>query len=319
MGSRRTRLIHDFFTDIEVCGTDGNPERRLNAAEKFGIPCFDSIERAAAEFTPDCALVCTSPLSHADIITELLTLGMSVFTEINLISTGYARNTALAGERGLALFLSSTPIYRRETRYIADRVRDAGCPLLYRYHVGQYLPDWHPWENYKDFFVGDRRTNGCREIFAIELPWLERAFGKIERAESHARKLTSLAVDFPDTYIVTLFHEGGAVGSLAVDVVSRKPVRDLEVVGEQLYLHWGGAPDSLYNYDYSNKEDKKIDTYDSVEQDKRYASNIIENAYVDELSAFFDTLAGKPALAHSFEDDERLLAIIDGIEGAGEE
>ena len=45
-------------------------------------------------------------------------------------------------------------------------------PVNYIYHIGQYLPDWHPWENYKNFFVGDKRTGGVREIFGIDLPWL---------------------------------------------------------------------------------------------------------------------------------------------------
>ena len=35
--------------------------------------------------------------------------------------------------------------------------------------LGQYLPDWHPWESYKSFFVSNKKTNGCRELFAIEL------------------------------------------------------------------------------------------------------------------------------------------------------
>ncbi len=316
MGKRRIRLMQAFFPDIALCGVDARPERREEAAKHFSIPCYDSISLAAAAWTPTVGFVCTSPLSHAAIITELLQLQLHVFTEINLVDDGYDRNVELAQQNGLVLFLSSTPLYRREVFYIADTVQNTVGPLVYRYHVGQYLPDWHPWENYQDFFVGDRRTNGCREIFAIELPWLQAAFGDILSVHTTRQQLTSLQIDYPDSYFVTVQHASGAVGQLAVDIVSRKAVRAFELVGEQLFLQWNGTPDSLTNYDFiASKQDIIIDLYETVTRDDRYADNIIENAYVDELAAFFDRIAGQPVRQHTFAADKGILAWIDQIEG----
>lgn len=102
-------------------------------------------------------------------------MDIPVFTELNLVSDGYEEFTK--DEYDNRLFLSSTLLYRKDIQYIKDRVGEER--VNYVYHVGQYLPDWHPWESYKDFFVGDKRTNGCREIMAIDLPWIESAFGKI--------------------------------------------------------------------------------------------------------------------------------------------
>ena len=314
MGKRRIRLMRDFFPGVSLCGVDSSAARREEAAGLFGIGCYASIGEAVETFSPEIGFVCTSPLSHAAIIRELLARGLSVFTEINLVADGYDENLALARQKGLTLFLSSTPLYRRETRWIERTVKGAGCPLVYRYHVGQYLPDWHPWESYKNFFVGDKRTNGCREIFGIELPWLVSAFGEIERVDAVKTAQTGLGLDYPDSYLATVRHAGGTIGQLAVNVVSRKAVRDLEVVGEQLYLRWGGTPDSLSYYDFESKADVPVNTYETVEHDDRYSANIVENAYVDELAAFFNVLDGKQARHHSFEEDKRLLAVIDGIE-----
>ena len=258
MGRRRARLLMRFF-GAQVCGVDGRPERREQALAELGVVSFDTIDAALADFAPDCALVCTSPLSHAAIITELLERGLNTFTEINLVSDGYERNAALAREKGLELFLSSTQLYRRELAWVRGRVEKARRPLRYRYRVGQYLPDWHPWESFKDFFVGDKRTNGCREIMAIEFPWLERAFGRIMSASSSGATLTDLKLGCPDSYFITLEHEGGAEGQLFIDVVSRKAARSLEIVGEDIYTAWNGSPDGLFDYDIRNKADVKID------------------------------------------------------------
>jgi predicted dehydrogenase len=314
MGRRRIGLIKEFFGDIELCGTDSRPERRNEAESRFGIKCYGSAAEAAREFKPDMGFVCTAPLSHSGIIRELLELGLDVFTEINLVADGYGDNVALAESKGLTLFLSSTQLYRREIEYIEGRVRECRGPLIYRYHVGQYLPDWHPWENYRDFFAGDKRTNGCREILAIELPWIIRAFGDVSEVCAQSARLSSLAIDYPDARFVTLRHETGAVGQLAADVVSRKAVRELEIIGEDIYLTWGGRPDSLFVYDIENRCETPVDTYRDVRRDGRYADNIIENAYIDELAAFFDVAAGRPARRHSFGDDRRVIEIIDEIE-----
>lgn len=314
MGRRRARLLTRFF-GAEVRGVDAREERREQALCELGVKCYESIDAALAEFSPDCALVCTSPLSHADIITELLEKNLNVFTEINLVSDGYERNAALAREKELVLFLSSTQLYRRELAWVRGRVAEARRPLRYRYRVGQYLPDWHPWESFKDFFVGDKRTNGCREIMAIELPWLERAFGKITSAAASAATLTDLKLGCPDSYFITLAHEGVAEGQLFIDVVSRKAARSLEIVGEDIYTAWNGSPDGLLDYDIRNKADVKIDLYESIERDGRYAENIVENAYVDELAAFIEALGGGKPACHTFEDDARLLGVIDEIEG----
>ncbi|MEA4911268.1 MAG: Gfo/Idh/MocA family oxidoreductase [Oscillospiraceae bacterium] len=313
MGKRRIRLMQSFFKDMELCGVDASDARREEAASLFSIPTYDSVEAAMA-FSPAVGFVCTGPLAHAGIIRSLLERGLHVFTEINLVADGYAENTALAEQKGLTLFLSSTQLYRRETRYIEDTAKKAAGPLTYRYRVGQYLPDWHPWENYKSFFVGDRRTNGCREIFAIELPWLVSAFGEIVRFDAVLTKQTALYADCHDGAFVTLTHASGAVGQFAADVVARRAIRSFELTGEDIFLTWGGTPSSLSVLDMETKKETTVDVYGAVLHDDRYAANIVENAYVDELAAFFDTLAGKTARRHSFADDAALLRVIDGIE-----
>ena len=59
-------------------------------------------------------------------VMECLKFGLDVFMEINLIGDWYKVAAANAKERGVKLFISSTPVYRRETQYIADAVHGSG-------------------------------------------------------------------------------------------------------------------------------------------------------------------------------------------------
>lgn len=313
MGKRRIGILRDICPDAQIIGVDSLPQRREEAAEKFGISCCANLDDAL-NMDAQCAVICTSPLSHSGIINTCLKSGLHVFTELNLVSDLYAENIRLAKEKGVVLFLSSTFLYRNEPKYIIDKVKKAESPLNYIYHVGQYLPDWHPWENYKDYFVGDKRTNGCREIFSIELPWLVSCFGKITDFAVNKSKNTQLLIDYADNYMLQLTHESGAKGLLAVDVVSRKAVRKFELFGEDIYLSWGGTPDSLVDYDIEAKRDVKISFEEKARKDG-YATFIAESPYYEELSSFLAQVENPSACSRwDFERDLEILSLIDKIE-----
>ncbi|MDE6946235.1 MAG: Gfo/Idh/MocA family oxidoreductase [Anaeroplasmataceae bacterium] len=311
MGKRRIRLMKQYDSGLEIIGIDSNIERRETASDQFLIKTYETIEAAENNGQIECAFVCTSPLSHFTIIRQLVRKGIHVFTEINLVSDGYSE---LIDVSDVKLFLSSTFLYRKDIGWIMNRIR--GQKVNYLYHTGQYLPDWHPWENYKNFFVGDRRTNGCREILAIELPWIIECFGKIEKLSVIKDKMSDLKIDYPDNYLLQIEHENGNKGQIAVDVIARKAVRRIEIFNQKLQLFWNGSPDSLQEWEFETGTMKNIVTYGDIQKDKNYCDNIIENAYMDEIDAFFSWINGDHSkIRYGFEKDLETLKVIDKIEG----
>lgn len=314
MGKRRIRLLSEH-RDIELFGIDSQESRCNEVKEKFGLKCYASIAEVVEAEHPDAAVISTSPLSHAAIIKECLTHNLHVFTEINLVADGYAENMALAKEKRKVLFLSSTFLYRKETQTIIEKVNKATCPLNYIYHIGQYLPDWHPWESYNSYFIGNPRTNGCREIMAIDLPWIVTAFGPIKNVSAVKSKNTELNISYNDNYLITIEHENGNKGVLAVDVVTRKSIRHIDVYGEAFQMSWNGTADSLQEYNLETKKMRTIHFDDASEHVDGYAAFITENPYREELNAFLAQIAATTAVpAWTFEKDFELLKIIDQIE-----
>lgn len=314
MGKRRIRLLRERG-DVVIYGIDSNAERCSEAAGKFGIECFPSLDAACASHQPDCAFVCTSPLSHSSIIGGCLDHDLHVFTEINLVSDGYSANMAKAAVKGKVLFLSSTFLYQDDIDKIIGKVKGAVSPLNYIYHVGQYLPDWHPWESYNNYFIGNPRTNGCREILAIELPWIVSCFGPVKSVKCMKSKNTGLDVSYDDNMIVLMEHEGGAKGCFAVDVVSRCAIRNLEIFGEDLHLFWHGSVDTLSEYDIEEKQLRPVVIDSVAEHEEGYAEFIDENPYRKEISAFIDMVEGRGKTpVWDFARDAEVLGIIDDIE-----
>ena len=314
MGKRRIRLLNER-KDIQLFGIDSQESRCQEVIDMFGIKCYTSIAEVVAKEHPEAAVISTSPLSHAAIIKECLQNNLHVFTEINLVPDGYVENMRMAKDKNLVLFLSSTFLYRKETQTIIEKVHQANYPLNYIYHIGQYLPDWHPWESYTNYFIGNQRTNGCREIMAIDLPWIVTAFGPIRCISAVKSKNTQLNINYNDNYLVTIEHEGGHKGVLAVDVVTRKAIRHIDVYGEQFQMSWNGTADSLTQYNFETKQEEKIVFEDASEHVEGYAAFITENPYREELNAFLLQIADTTKQpAWDFEKDLSVLEVIDQIE-----
>lgn len=311
MGKRRIRLMKQYDSSLNIYGVDTNSERTDAVKNEYGIQTYASIKDVCASYKIDAGFVCTAPLAHKEIIEELIKNCINVFTEINLVQDGYEK---FIDEKSVKLFLSSTFLYRRDIQWIQQKVNSQ--KVNYQYHTGQYLPDWHPWENYKNFFVGDKRTNGCREILAIELPWIVKCFGNIKKISVLKDTISDLELNYPDNYFIQIEHENGNKGQISVDVVSRKAVRRIQIFNDKLDIIWAGTPASLQSYNLESKEYEAIPTYETIEKDNRYCDNIIENAYMDEIDAFFTWLKGDNSkVLHSFKNDKVILDLIDSIEG----
>ena len=314
MGKRRIRLIKDNFSDVAVVGIDNSEERCEEVKSLFNIQVFNDSNEFFNGDGFDAVFIATPPLTHSKLINQALNSNLNVFTEINLVSEGYDKNIELANKNEKVLFLSSTQLYRKEIDYIDSKVSKSDKITNYIYHIGNYLPDWHPWESYKNFFVGNKKTNGCREILAIELPWIINVFGDISKIHVTKNKITDLEIDYPDSFFVTLTHKNGSNGVLIVDLASRNAVRNLEIINEDIYLSWDGTPQGFKEFDFDLGEMKELNLYDEISKEKDYNQTIVENAYLEEIKNFFKVLNSTEKPLHSFEKDKYVLDIIDIIE-----
>ena len=313
MGQRRIRLLENRFalSSEDIVGIDLDEEKRSQVEQEYGISTSCNMDEVLSSQDFDAAFVCTGPASHGKIINECLKNALHVFSEINLVDTLYDENIALAKQQGRVLFLSSTGMYRPEAACIKEA---AGRHEIsaYCYHIGQYLPDWHPWEDYRDMFLAHPETNACREILAVELPWLVDAFGKVVTQSSLHHRSSTLDISYDDTFSILLGHESGITGTLTVDVVSRKAVRNFECFGEGGHIVWDGSPTGFQKFDLEKKELVPIDLYrnGSAEQLSSYAAFVVEDAYANEIEEFLSVIDKGKQARYSFEQDKEILDLV---------
>jgi predicted dehydrogenase len=139
------------------------------------------------------------------------------------------------------------PTLRRAAALIAEGT--IGKPLSARSHWGEYLPGWHPWEDYRQSYSA-RPDLGGGVVLTLShtldyLPWL---LGEVDAVWAFAGKLSSLELQVEDTAEIGLRFGSGGLGSVHLNYHQRPPAHTLEITGEQGTLRWDNASGSLRVY-----------------------------------------------------------------------
>ena len=103
--------------------------------------------------------------------------------------------------------------------------------------MGQYLPDWHPNEDYRQGYSANRPLGGGVLLDLIhEIDLLYSWFGKPDDGQSHRRHAVDLEIDTEDTAAIVCRFAGGVIGSIQLDYVQRVPLRNGFIIGEAASL-----------------------------------------------------------------------------------
>lgn len=307
MGRRRIRCLQRLgFKDI--IGFDPKETRRAEAQQKHGIVVVG--DWAAAKATPvDAWIISTPPDTHIGYGLQATEAKTAFFAEASVPHPQSGELIARLKKTGIVGAPSCTMRYYPGPRRIKQivEVSAIGRPLAFTYQTGQYLPDWHPWESYKDFYASKRVTGACREIVPFELAWLVHIFGPVSRISCLKGKVSDLDADIDDVYQLLLGFERNLIGHLMADVLARPAVRLFRLVGTTGTLDWDHGGRRLRHYDaVSQSWSEKSLEVGTVEPGYIHA----DEPYVAELADFVAAVRGKQPWPFSFEDDERILNLL---------
>ena len=318
MGKRRIRNLQHIGVG-GIVGFDPRAERREEAATKYGIATHDSFEGAMAS-NPDAVIISTPPNLHMQYAQTAAENGKHFFTEAGVSTDGVHDAVAAANRAGVVAAPSCTMRFHPSVKRIKALLDDGaiGRLLTFNHHCGQYLPDWHPWEDYRDFYVSKRETGACREIVPFELVWLTWLTGEIGLVTSLRDKLSDLDADIEDVYHVLLRTRAGTTGHVMVDVVARAPLRVLRFLGSEGTIEWSMSDKAVRVYDAGTKEWSTYPEPPAVVE-PGYAEFSIEGMYIVEMTAFIEACQGEAPYPYSYAEDVRILEVLYAAEKSSDE
>ena len=105
--------------------------------------------------------------------------------------------------------------------------------------MGEYLPEWHPWEDYRQSYTARADMGGGVVLTLIhEIDYVYWLFGRVSRVYATGGHLTSLDIDVEDTALVSLWTQQGVPIQLRMDYWRKPPVRTMNIVGEKGEIVW---------------------------------------------------------------------------------
>jgi len=312
MGKRRIRNLQALGLK-DITGFDFRADRRRGAENKYGIKTTDALspDLISASYA---LIISTPPDKHLEYIRLAVESAKPAFIEASVIKDGLPELAKMASEKNILIAPSCTLRFHPAIKTIKDIVLSGryGKICNFVYHMGQYLPDWHSWEDIRDFYVSKRETSASREMVPFELTWILDITGMPSEIFAFYGKTHDMGVDIEDTYSINLKFDN-FLGAVLVDVVSRYAVRSLTLNLEKAQIKWSWDEKVVKLFDANEKS--WVHYYEREGQaEAGYNKNIIESMYIEEMQAFMNAVNGISQFPNTLDDDIKILSILEGVE-----
>lgn len=312
MGKRRIRNLFALGYN-SVIGFDPRQDRREESKKKYHIETFSTISDALKQ-KPDAMVISTPPDLHAKYAKIAIRNKIHFFTEVNISSKEISQILKQLSGSNIVGVPSCTMLFHPIINQLDKLIKNKtiGDILFIDHHFGHYLPDWHPWEDYRTFYVSKKSTGGAREIVPFELVWIKYLFPKIKSVSANVKKISNLDVKIDDIYQIIFELKNKILCSLTVDVITHPSIKESKIIGEK----------GTIKCNYSTGE-IKIGRNEKWKTQKMKLGKIApgykgntgqESLYEDEMNAFINSIKKKQKYPHTFKDELEILRILDLIE-----
>jgi len=314
MGKRRIRnLFYNKISPNDIYGFDPDLKKCKETEDKYKIKTYSNFKKAVKEVNPDIYIISTPPNLHSKYFLFAAKMKKHFFVEATTVDKGYKELAKLLNNKFIGV-PSNTWVYFPAIKKLKKIISEnkIGEILSFQYHMGEYLPDWHPWDDYRKVYFAKKKTGGAREMFVFELIWISDLLNSdISKISGLVEKVSDLEMTADDIYSAVVKFKSGTIGNIAIDTLARTPFRTIRFIGSTGVLDW----------DFTAKEiklfQKKNNTWKSIilikgESEKGYYTT--EDMYREEMSEFLNAIKGKSDYPYSFKQDHKMLKALFALE-----
>ena len=284
----------------EVVGADSRQDRLDQVRQECGVQrTFLDYREALKAEKFDGVLVTLPPHLHVDVCTLAAEAGSALFIEKPLAHNleGLQGLNDLVKKKNVKAFVAYChrfiPYSDKVKELLAQKV--IGKVVSFRMEWGSYLPDWHPWEDYRTFYMAKKEQGGgalLDESHGIDLirSWL----GEVKTVSGFVGNVSPLEISSDDLASLVLRFESGVIGTANFDLIRRTPKIFVEIIGTDGVIEWDRMQHHVRVYHATKKE---WETF-------QYTSADLMSMYTKEISHFVACAENK---------EEPLVDVADGI------
>ncbi len=302
IGQRHLRNLRTVLgNDMEIAGYDSRPnipvltdqlkvEEGQSLVEKYNLVLFQDFEQALAQ-RPQAAFICNPTSLHVTAAIRAAREGCALFIEkplshnlehvdelVSLVESH--RLPAAVGYQ-----MRFHPCLQRLHALVQEK--KVGRILSVRAVVGEYLPGWHTYEDYRQGYAARKDLGGGVILSQIhELDYLYWLFGMPRRVFGLGGHLSSLEMDVEDTADILMecvMDDHPVPISLHQDYMQNPPSRSCEIIGDSGKI-------------LTDIRALRVDVFDgkgSAIESSSFEGFQRNQLFLDELKCFLDGMQGK--------------------------
>lgn len=255
IGRRHTEnLIKLGFFDLIVCTKNKNIKKIKNPKIKI----FESIDLALNE-KPDVTFICNETSLHVKTAIKVANSGSHIFIEkpISHSLSNLKKLTEIITRKKLVSMIGCNMRFHDGIKMIKKLIdkNEIGRIFSVKVENGSFLPDWHPWEDYRISYASNKNLGGGVVLTQIhEIDYLYWFFGKVNEVFSYSEKLSNLELDVEDYSGILIKFNKKIIGEIHLDYFQKPSVRTCKIIGTKGEIIWDWNNNHLQIYKNHTKK-----------------------------------------------------------------
>lgn len=307
LGSIGERHINNLLTlgyeDIIVHRKRNLPLRTLNRE----FVSFSSLQEALRT-KPDVAFICNPTHLHLSTAHSCIKAGCHVFVEkpLSNSSEGLASLKLLVEQKSCQLMVGYMMRFHPCLKMIKEWIDEGaiGKIIYFRSQWGEYLPDWHPWEDYRKSYAALKTMGGGPGLtLSHELDTILWLAGDYTEAVALKNYASTLDLETEHGIDLLIRFKTGATGSVHMDYFQSPPARTLEVVGTEGRLHFNYFNSTVFRYKLQCEDIEEI--YDVSSTFDR------NDLFINEIKHFLNTIATGSQVKPGIEEGIKVIHLLE--------
>ena len=249
-------------------------------------------------------VICTPTSLHIPNLLDSLSLKIPILIEKPL-SDSFKALVPLEGQITdrirVAYCLRFHPVFKEIKKILTEN--ELGRVLKAVITVGQYLPHWHPYADYREEYYSLKKMGGgALRTLSHELDILQYLIGNYNALSASVKKISSLEIDTDDNVFIIGQHADRIESFLEIDFLAPRPRRRGCILCEKGEIVYDLIEPSLkiipYQGEPNNRAIKK------------------EDMYVNQAMDFINLMEGKEDMASAYDEAKQVMLVIERVEEA---
>lgn len=259
----------------------------------------------ALDHRPDAVIVSNPTANHLDVAIPAAQAGCHLLLEkpVSNSMQGIDQLYDALAHGGGRVMVGYQFRFHPGLRMVEGLLKDGavGRLVFVRAHWGEYLPGWHPWEDYREGYSA-RADLGGGVLLTLSHPfdyllWL---VGDVFEVWSLGGTLGDLDVSVEDLAEIGLRFSSGIIANVHLDYLQQPPQHTLELIGTQGTIYWDFASGGVRMYQEGAESWQTLSIQDGFHRN---------DMFLAEMQHFIEVVHGKEQPVCSLADGVSVMEV----------